>query len=184
MAAQNGDMDTRFATKVVNGNVTNEGGILEIHGDQHNLDEIETKLLRLRQHGRTMTSYMSSFRAPSARLKDGLSNEVKNTRTPKLTPIKPRPTMKHPWIWKRSAPANFPPKKSSVDETPTCASCGGQVRDAKKGLCDFRRHRRPGKRHGLSPSDGWTLSVTNPVPHSNGAGNEGDEGDEGDQMEL
>jgi hypothetical protein len=90
----------KYFAPYVNGDVTDDEGTLdsynkfmsvleEIHGDQHNLDEVETKLQRLRQSG-TMTSYIASFRTLSARLKwneaalvarfkDGLSDEVKTS---------------------------------------------------------------------------------------------------------
>jgi hypothetical protein len=71
----------------------------ETHGDQNNLDEVESKLLRLRQHGSTMASYIASFRTLDARLrwneaalvarfKDGLSDEVKASLAPYWNTLK------------------------------------------------------------------------------------------------
>jgi hypothetical protein len=92
----------KYFAPYVNGDVEDRQGILEnyadfmkaleeLFGDRHNLDELESKFLRLRQLG-TMKAYVTSFRSLSGRLqwddrslnarfKDGLSAEVRGAMT-------------------------------------------------------------------------------------------------------
>jgi hypothetical protein len=89
---------SRQLAPIVNGEISDDDGLLqsydnlmsylhEIYGDQHQLDEVTHKLIRLRQSS-TMIEYITQFRTLSARtrwnepaqlarFKDGLSDDIK-----------------------------------------------------------------------------------------------------------
>lgn len=104
---------SRYFAPFVNGDVSDDDGILssfqsflsaieDVYGDQHQLDDVNQRLLHLRQKNTEktgMTSYISKFRSLAsrtgwnesallARFKDGLSPEVCNILTPQWHNLK------------------------------------------------------------------------------------------------